>query len=290
MFNIKPISFLGAIIRNLYFLFLANGMLIASVFYFFTESRYEKELFTAITRKIKAELPVHHTHKLFAEKALLTTSYLQDRRYEVFGKAELQGIKANLFHSSTIDLMTNNGACGSYAVVLARILKSNNIKVRIGQMKIDGHFGGHMIVEALLDKRWVVMDPTYALYFENPDGSWATFSQLKHNWNYYKIQVPEGYKPEYNYEGVRYTNWNKIPVISQSIKGLLNITIGRDLADSISIRPYLLRIYHKLAWLTFLAWLVVVLYTFKRIRQNKHAQKKTEAELKYIHKTAKKVS
>jgi hypothetical protein len=243
----RTLAFVKKIISNRYLLLFINGILLASTFYFFTESKYEKELFGAITRKIKEELPAQHSYYEFVKKALKTTSTLQDERFNIFGNQKIEGVKANIFHPSTIDLMTNNGACGSYVTVLSRILKANNIQVRIGQMKVNGQYGGHMIVEAGIDGRWVVLDPTYSLYFTNADGSWATFSQLQKNWSYYQPQLPANYKQEYQFEDIRYTNWNKIPVITPAIKSSLNTLLGKEKADSISIRPFLLRNYHLLA-------------------------------------------
>jgi Transglutaminase-like superfamily len=260
------LRYLIRMMKTLHFLFLFNGVLLASVFFFATEAVYEKELFGAISKNIKESLPQNHTVYDFALKALHTTSYLQDHRLEIFGSHQLSGLKASVFHTSTTDLMTNNGACGSYVTVLARILKSNNIKIRIGQMKANGVYGTHMFVEAWLHNKWVVMDPTYALHFVNPDGSWATFPEIQSNWDYFKTQLPAGYKEEYRYESVRYTNWDKIPVVTTFIKSALNQFIGKEKADSISIRPYLLRIDHKLAWFCFVMWVITALYTLKRYR------------------------
>jgi hypothetical protein len=280
----RPNYLLKKFLNNRYLLLFLNGILLTSSLYFLTESRYEKELFIAITRKIKEELPAQHNDYAFVQKALQTTSSLQDNRFRVFGNQQLEGIKANIFHPTTIDLMTNNGACGSYVTVLSRILKSNNIHVRIGQMKVNGNFGGHMIVEARVDGKWVVLDPTYSLYFTNADGSWASFKQLQSNWNYYKSQVPANYNMDYSFEDIRYTNWNKIPAITPAIKSILNVLLGKETADTISIRPYLLRNYHLLAWASFIAWLVVslqLLKIYKQRRSNAKLLNEAEQEVKF---------
>jgi hypothetical protein len=256
-------------IQNLYFLFFLNGLLAASLFFFATESGYETELFSAISREIKTELSPGYTKEDYTIKALQTSNYLQERRYYIFGKQEIGGIKANIFHPSTIDLMTNKGACGSYVTVLSRILKSNDIKVRIGQMKVNGTYGGHMIVEANLNNRWVVLDPTYSICFRNPDSSLASFSDLKNNWNYYKNQAPPDYDENYKFEDVRYTNWEKVPLFLPVTKNILDWVLGKEAADGISIRPYLLRNYHKLAWITCIVLIVVFLFTLKVYRKQK---------------------
>lgn len=266
--SVKPIlTQIKKILRNLYFLCFLNGVLLTSLFYFAIESKYETELFSIIARKIQTQLPVNHSQSDFAIKAMHTAYELQEKRYLMFGNQELNGIKANILHPSTVDLMTGNGACGSYTTVLCRILKSNDMKVRIGQMKVNSFYGGHMFVETKTEKGWIVLDPMFNLYFKKTDGQPAGFADLNSNWSYYKTQLSPDYKPEYAYEGVRYTNWDKIPGVTTSIKSILNFVLGKDKADLISIRPYLLRIYNKLSWLTFFIWLLLFSYTIKTFRR-----------------------
>lgn len=254
-------------LRNLYFLCFLNGLLLASLLYFASESKYETQLFSIIARRIRNNLPANYSKNDFAIKAMQTAYDLQAKRYLVFANEHMDGLKANFFHPSTVDLMTGNGACGSYATVLARILKSNDMKVRIAQMKVNNVYGGHIFVETKTENGWVVLDPTFNLAFKKADGSLSSFNDLNKNWEQYKQQLPADYPAEYNYAGVRYTNWEKIPGITTIIKSVLDAVIGKEKADTISVRPYMLRIYNKLAWVTFFVWLMVALYTLKRFRK-----------------------
>jgi hypothetical protein len=283
MTAVKFWHIIKSIPQNLYFLFLLNGLLAATFFFFGTESKYESQLFMAISRKIKDSLPPNYTRQAYVIKANQTTYFLEERRYSVFGTKQIEGIKANLFHPSTVDLMTGNGACASYAAVLSRILKANAMEVRIGQMKVNGVYGGHMFVETKTESGWVVLDPMFNLAFKKTDGSLASFKDLQQNWDTYKQQVPPNYSPEYSYRDVRYTNWNKIPVLTPAIKSVLNFFIGKEKADLISIRPYLLRIYNKLSWMTAFALLISLLQTIRIFNKRKvHLtllSKQTEAEM-----------
>ena len=258
---------LKSFFKNLYFLCFLNGVLLTSLFYFFTESKYETELFKIIAGKIKTQLTENYSKTDFALKAMHTSYELQEKRYLMFGNQQLEGVKANFFHPSTVDLMTGNGACGSYSTVLARILKSNDMPVKIGQMKVKGVYGVHMFIETKTENGWIVLDPMFDLAFKKPDGTIAGFNDLNTNWGYYKQQLPNDYNTAYSYEGVRYTNWDKIPGITTSIKSMLNIVLGKEKADLISIRPYLLRIYNKLAWITFFIWAFIFYSTVKKLRK-----------------------
>lgn len=251
------------IYKNLNFLFLFNGVLAAACFFFVSESKYEAQLFSAIRKNISDSLPANYSKQAFALKATETAYNLEANRYTIFGDKQITGVKANFFRPSTVDLMTGNGACASYAAVLARILKADDMQVRIGQMKVNGQYGGHMFVETKTEKGWVVLDPMFNLTFKKADGSLAQFKDLQQNWDTYKSQVPPLYKPEYSFRDVRYTNWNKIPVLSPAIKSMLDFFIGKEKANLISIRPYMLRNYNKLAWITGSVLLVSLLQTAK---------------------------
>lgn len=261
--------FIQNLFRHLSFLFLLTGIFIASLFFFATESKYETELFLAISQNIKDSLPKNFTKEEYALRATATAYLLEGSRYTIFGDKTIEGIKANIFHPSTIDLMTGNGACASYAAVLARILKANDMKVRIGQMKVNGLYGGHMFVETEIENGWVVLDPMFNLAFKKQDGTIAGFNDLQANWNFYKSQTPENYNPDFNFAGTRYTNWNKIPVITPAIKSILDFVIGKEKADLISIRPYFLRIYNKLGWVTAFFLFITIVQLFRVLKGEK---------------------
>lgn len=261
--------FIQTIIQSHSFLLLLIGILSASLFFFVTESKYETELFLAISKNIKDSLPNNFTKQEYALKATSTAFRLEESRYAIFGNKTIEGVKAKLFHPSTIDLMTGNGACASYAAVLARILKANDMKVRIGQMKVNGKYGGHMFVETETENGWIVLDPMFNLAFKKHDGTIAGFNDLHTKWNEYQSQTPENYNPDFNFAGVRYTNWNKIPIITPAIKSCLDFTIGKEKAETISIRPYFLRIYNKLGWLTAFLLMMTILQLFRVLNEEK---------------------
>ena len=250
-----------SIFRNLHFLFFVNGLLLSAVFYFGTESQYETELFNAIAQKIFKDSVARNNPDTFFKRSIDMANYLIINRQIIFGDQTIHGVKANLLHSSTVDLMTGNGACGSASVILARILKANNFQVRIAQMQVDNVWGGHMITEVKKNDGWIVMDPLFDVYFKKPDGHFASFKEVHFNWNYFKKQLPANYPPEYNYKDVRYTNWDKYPLIGPLINKALILFMGKAKADSICIRAYLLRNYYLLFWGTVFLLILTVVQT-----------------------------
>jgi hypothetical protein len=50
-------------------------------------------------------------------------------------------------------------------------------------MKANGIFAAHNLVEVKTDKGWVVLDPSYDIYFIRPDNKMASFADIRNNCN-----------------------------------------------------------------------------------------------------------
>jgi|SRR5450432_1009847 len=232
------------IFGNLYFLTFLNGFLLASLLYLKMEASYENELFQAIRTDINSKIKASESEDSVLVHILHESHALMLNRESVFEGKEFGGIKSDLIEPASIDLMTARGACGSYSVVLARILQEYKYDVRIAQMKAYGVFAKHNIVEAKTSHGWVVLDPLFDIYFINPANKLAGFEEIKNNWAYYTSQLPPGYDMNYRYEDVRYTNWTKIPILLPAVKKILDWTIGKQAADTISFRVFFLKKYN----------------------------------------------
>jgi hypothetical protein len=259
--------FAGKFLYTGYSLVFVFGFLVSSLIYFHIEDSYEKKLFETLSVYVKAKT----TDTLNKEEALLLnclhlTNLLCKDRTSIFSN-EISSFKSSVIHPITYDLMTAAGACGSNSYILSRLLNELKIPNRIGQMKVGGFYGRHIVVEAKTSKGWVVLDGSYDLYFKKADGQLASFNDLQNNWAYYRSQVPSRYKHQYNYEGVRYTNWNKIPVLMPALKGILTLIVGKEAANEFSLRTLLLRKFHLLFQLTVflcLAIFVIVIHNYTR--------------------------
>ncbi len=264
-------KFLLKLLLNKALLFFINGLLLSALFFFNIESKYEDALFEGIVDKIKIEANPDHNIDSFFIVAMHMTHTLETNRQKVFGGNTIKGIKAEYFRPATIDLMTGNGACGSYTTVLARILKAGGYQVRIAQMSVDGKAGGHMVVEVKKRSNWIVLDPLLEQYFKKPDGSLASFKDVQQNWNYYQLQTHQNYVPSYKYEDVRYTNWEKVKVIGPAAKKVFTLFLGKEKTYEIAIRSYILRKYNLLFLLSLIAFIgscILIAYSFKLNKYN----------------------
>jgi len=253
-------------------LFFINGFLLASLLYFYMEDSYEQQLLKAMATYVKTKtLHVKNNEEAVLLQSLHLAYNLDQNRAAVFGN-QISALKPSIIHPVTFDLMTADGACGSYAYVLSSLLNRLNIPSRIAQMKVNGAYGGHILVEAKTAMGWAVLDGSYNLYFRKPNGSLASFADVQANWNYYKKQVPAGYDNSYRYEGVRYTNWEKIPVLMPLVKNILYLFIGKERTDGLSLRSLFLRKFHILFLTVGMLYLLLVFTVMRKyIRKNKQA-------------------
>jgi hypothetical protein len=266
----SPFKLIGKIFGNLYFLTFLNGFLLASLFYVKTEANYETQLFEVIQHSINKTVDNNDTQDSIVIKAMRTCNNLLSNRASVFENDEaLDGFKVDYFHPATVDLMTAKGACGSYSMILARVLEEYHFPVRIAQMKANGIYAAHNIVETEVYNRWVVLDPTYNLYFITPNKQLATFNDVKNDWNYYSKQVPSNYDPAYRYEDVRYTNWGKVPVLSSAIKNFINLFLRKNEIDTFCLRVHFLKTYDIYFYALLSVFLLVFVFTLTRIIKTK---------------------
>ncbi len=243
------------------------GIMVGLLFYFKTEDTYEKNLFSALAQDVYAVVPDKtDSAGLLLESLHLVHNAVQPRQ-GIF--SNISGFKASVFQPVTIDLQTGQGACGSYATVLARLMDDLGLEARMAQMKVGEEYGGHILVEAKIGSDWVVVDPLYNLFLTRPDGKLASFNDVQQNWDFYKQQVPEEYDMSYKYEGVRYTNWDKVPVLMPAFKKLLDFFMGKEVADTISLRIIMMRKFNVFFLITLFLFVVAAVYTSFLIWKNK---------------------
>ena len=250
---------------NLYFLTFLNGFLLASLFYFKMEANYERELFRAIHTDISSKIKATESQDSVIVQVMHACHNLMMNRGSVFQGKDFQGFKSEILEPTSFDLMTAEGACGSFSMVLARMLQGFKYEVRVAQMKSNGIYAAHNIVEAKTDHGWVVLDPLYDLYYVTPSKKLASFEDLRDDWSYYKVQLPANYDTNYRYEDVRYSNWTKIPVVMPAVKKLLDATLGKKEADGISFRVYFLRKYDICFNVCLILFVVVFSFTLVRL-------------------------
>jgi hypothetical protein len=250
---------------------LIHALLVISICYLQLESNHETALFQNIVRVSRAETAGKHDTVLIKHLMVSINKMMHDRN-DIFKNTEQLSLKARFMQSVDADLMYGAGACGGFSKVFARVLKAAGYTTRIGQMKVNGNYGGHILLETYLPslQKWVVMDPMFLLVFTTPKGGWASFNEVHENWDYYKKQIYYNYNYNYNYAGIRYTNWSKVPVLGNLIYKGLVLVKGKEAANTLSVRPYLLDHYRFYKWMLVAAYGLYIIASMvllnKRIR------------------------
>lgn len=232
---------LGILLDSRTMLFFVGFLLAGSLIFHFLAD-YEKRVFASLAGQVRKSAASSNDDSLF-KTAVHTTFELLEVRSRVFGQEETGGVIDNIIHPVAADMTTAEGSCGSYSIVLARVLYSLGYESRFAQMKTSNGTVGHIVLEARSQHGWVVLDPRYDLYFSRPNGQLASFDEVSANWQAYKNSVPANYDQRYNYAGVRYTNWQKIPVLMPALHHTLSLFMSKDTLDHFSLRPYFLRKY-----------------------------------------------
>jgi hypothetical protein len=191
----------------------------------------------------------------------------------------VNSVKAQVLKPLSVDLMIAQEACGGFSYVLGRLLQELDTDIRFAQMKVNGMYGGHILIEAKLSHGWVVLDPLYDLYFTRPDGKFASFADVQHNWGHYSSQLPPGYDMAYRYDGVRYTNWDKIPVVMPAVKNILSWNMGKEAAENYSIRNFFLRKFDLIFYAMLAFYSLLLGVTARRFFLQRKRMQQSTAEL-----------
>jgi len=217
------------------------GFLIATIIQFKHKDNEERFFFESIAQSVRRGRIVFNEDSSIVD-ALHVTNHLLKIRSQLFERTNTDRDFLN-DGSLSEDLLTAKGACASYASVLGELLQTMGFQIRIAQMKVGNKFGGHIITEVLTSNGWAVLDASCDLFFTNPQHKLASFKEVSGNWEYYKSQTGKGYEMPYKYSDVRYTNWDKIPVVMPLLRKILVLTIGSKKVDTISLRSFVLRRY-----------------------------------------------
>ena len=260
---------------------LLHVLFLLTIGFLYLEREHEDALYKNIIRATRLHHPETVNDTVYIRHLMRTINTMMYNRLAVFNNTEQLSIKNSLFQSVDADLVYGHGACGGFSKVLARSLELSGYDVRIGQMKVNGKYGGHIIVEVFLNQtqRWAVIDPLFLLTFPSKkDGSWADFTEIKQHWQqYYHRMVPAGYNPAYAYEDVRYTNWDKIPYAGKLIYNSLVFITNKNKADSISIRTLMLNMYAVWLWIMLGCYLLFCIFSYRRFQKQSVIRRKKAA-------------
>jgi len=219
---------------------IALGMLI---FFLWMNADYEDRLYGVFVAGVVTPEMTPEQKML----ALMSRVYrVVEDRSPIFAEDTLGGpvcLRTIWLHSGDTRLLQANEACGSNAGIFVEACQQAGLPARVCQMTRE-NASVHILSEVQVDGKWVVADPTFNQVFRTPSGELASHADVSADWPYYRHQADSGYETGgCMFQGVRYTNWSKVPVLLPAVKGILNWVLGREKADQISLRSYCLNVY-----------------------------------------------
>jgi hypothetical protein len=246
--------------------FYFNMIVISAIFYLGVEFQHENNTYFNIINS--ANRFTHNNTDTAKIKSLVLHVFEMMRdRHKIFRNKEQLSWKQEFFKSVDADLMYGAGSCGGYSKVLTRSLSLAGYKVRIGQLKVQGYYGGHILMEVFSKafNKWILVDPLFGVMLTDSSGNPVSYVEAERQWEDVKHRFPLAYQEAYRYQGIRYTNWDKYGWASRLAKSILTPIIGKDNIDHFSMRPLLLSTY-KVYLLFFIALFLVYhslnFYTF----------------------------
>jgi hypothetical protein len=172
----------------------------------------------------------------------------------------------NPLHPSAGDVLRwgvdYRGPCGSSSRVVIELLKARNIPSRALMLLDENGESIHTVVEALVDGRWVVGDPSQGVVFHDAAGQLMTRQQLASDTTTFRANartVPI-YRPEYDYDSVTNFNWRRIPVVLPFLRSVLVGVLGEArvhafVRPAIWMHPKLAYAYFSIALAIVCAWM-----------------------------------
>ncbi len=151
--------------------------------------------------------------------------------------------------------------CGSASNLFCAAAAAAGLKTRLAFLHQDADVTGrspsHVVVECLLDGRWVVVDPLFGLLVRLPDGEPVTVEDLDRKPWLLASAAPDDYPLDvYNYHYVTRVNWHSVPLVLPLAYRALHALVG-DAVNEIALPGIRRRPRLQLMLLSLLAALLL---------------------------------
>lgn len=113
--------------------------------------------------------------------------------------------------------------CGTATNAFLNLARSSDLQVRRLLLLTPNRNTKHVVAEVLLNRRWVVVDPTYRVILRDAGGEMVTLNELKNPQKFAEVigRVP-GYPAEYNYQNYAHVRVTRLPLQGLQLRPLLD--------------------------------------------------------------------
>jgi hypothetical protein len=123
----------------------------------------------------------------------------------------------------TLNVQQLLDVCGTATNAFVNLAQISGLQAR-RLLLVDEHGQSkHVVVEVLIDHRWIVVDPAYHTELHLPDGRTLTRYELKNPSIFQAAtQSIPGYLPEYTYQTTVHVRVRRVPIIGRYLRRTLN--------------------------------------------------------------------
>jgi len=123
----------------------------------------------------------------------------------------------------TLNIQSLLNVCGTASNAFVNIAQVSGLRARRLLLLDERGYSKHVVVEVLLDGRWIVVDPSHHFIFRLADGRPATRAELKDPvvFRAATASIPD-YPPSYTYESTVHVRLSRIPWFGKRLRGIFN--------------------------------------------------------------------
>jgi Transglutaminase-like superfamily len=125
--------------------------------------------------------------------------------------------------ANTLNYQQLLNVCGTATNAFVNLAQSAGLRARRLLLLDKNRMSKHVVVEVLIDGRWVIVDPVYHTLYRFPDGRLVTLADMKNPETFRSLTstIP-GYPPSYSYESTAHIRLSRIPGIGRILRKSLN--------------------------------------------------------------------
>jgi hypothetical protein len=113
--------------------------------------------------------------------------------------------------------------CGTATNAFVNLAQSSGLPARRLLLLDENRLSKHVVVELLVDNRWIIVDPSYHTIFRLPNGQFVTKAELRDPVIFRAVtQSIPNYPQSYTYERTVNVRVGRIPVIGRHLRQILN--------------------------------------------------------------------
>ena len=126
---------------------------------------------------------------------------------------------------TTLNYQQLLAVCGTATNAFLNLARSAGLSARRLLLLTPEHKTKHVVVEVLIDGRWVVADPSYRILLRDAKGHLLTRSELQNSSVLAEATSSvRNYPPEYDYASFAHVRITRLPVGGQQVRRLLKWT------------------------------------------------------------------